>query len=417
MAHIIFLVGLGYGDEGKGATIDALSARRGGAKLVVRFNGGAQAAHNVVTPDGRHHTFAQFGSGTFAGARTHLSRFMLVNPLSIDAEANHLHSLGVKDPHNLLTVEEEAPITTPFHVLANRLRERLRGDGRHGSCGMGIGETMKDVLAHRYLRAVDLLDFDYTEEILRAMQKDKAFAFKDLPVADLPEWLTDPDLVPRIMYGYRKFVQLVNIVPTSYLRDELQGQGTVLFEGAQGVLLDQSYGFFPHVTHSDTTFNNADKLIEGLNIKPLRIGVTRAHMTRHGAGPFVTETPGWDPGGDHNKQGEWQGGLRYGQLDLVALRYSIGVLGGVDRLVMTHMDQPSELTCVGYIVDGDAHADIPRSPKPDLVYQDMLTQWLGRAQPVYSNSPFSLRTGRTLLGVPFGAFSCGPSRDDFKLDL
>ncbi|MFL1438943.1 adenylosuccinate synthetase, partial [Nocardiopsis protaetiae] len=140
------VVDLGFGDAGKGVTVDLLCARRRyGA--VVRANGGAQAAHNVVAPDGRHHTFSQFGSGTLTGVPTHLSRLMVVDPFALAAEGAHLASLGVPDPFALVTVDARALIATPWHQEANRVREVARGGGRHGSCGMGVGETMAYALA------------------------------------------------------------------------------------------------------------------------------------------------------------------------------------------------------------------------------------------------------------------------------
>ena len=141
MRGAIVVAGLGFGDEGKGTTVDWL-VRRHESALVVRYNGGAQAAHNVVLPDGRHHTFSQFGSGTLAGAETFLSRYMLVNPSAMLNEAAGLAGLGVVDPLSRVHVDEDALITTPFHIAANRAREQARGDGRHGSCGMGIRETI-----------------------------------------------------------------------------------------------------------------------------------------------------------------------------------------------------------------------------------------------------------------------------------
>src|SRR5262245_23559342 len=119
----IILGGLGYGDEGKGAWTDFL-ARTEPVHTVVRFNGGAQAGHNVVTPDGRHHTFAQLGSGTLVrGVNTHLSRFMLVNPSRLLREDAELQALGVSDGLTRLTIDRRALVTTPFQVAANRLRE------------------------------------------------------------------------------------------------------------------------------------------------------------------------------------------------------------------------------------------------------------------------------------------------------
>ncbi len=160
--HVV-VVDLGYGDAGKGTVVDWLCTRRCGEEpvhAVVRFNGGAQAAHNVVTADGRHHSFAQFGSGTFTpGVRTHLSRHVLVDPLALIAEAGHLAALGVRDALDRLTVDRSALVTTPYHRAANRARETARGAGRHGSCGMGVGETMAYALAHgdEALRAGDCL--------------------------------------------------------------------------------------------------------------------------------------------------------------------------------------------------------------------------------------------------------------------
>ena len=143
----ILTVDLGFGDAGKGSIIDFL-AREHNAHTVVRFNGGAQAGHRVVAKQGEH-VFSQFGSGTLAGARTHLSRFMLVEPLAMLAEAEHLMQLGIRDPFGMVTIDEKALITTPFQRAVNRLKELARGNGRHGSCGMGIGETMADWIAHR----------------------------------------------------------------------------------------------------------------------------------------------------------------------------------------------------------------------------------------------------------------------------
>ena len=156
MGQHAIVVDLGYGDAGKGGIVDLLCHRAarvaagGPVHTVVRFNGGAQAAHNVVTPGGRHHTFAQFGSGTLSapGTRTFLSRCMLVDPLALVGEAGHLASLGVADPLALVAIDRDALLTTPYHQAANRAREAARGAARHGSCGMGIGETAAYALAH-----------------------------------------------------------------------------------------------------------------------------------------------------------------------------------------------------------------------------------------------------------------------------
>ncbi len=141
-AHVV--VDLGFGDAGKGTITDHLTRARG-AHTVVRFNGGAQAGHNVVTDDGRHHTFAQLGAGSFSpGVRTWLSRHVVVHPTALIVEAWHLARSGVADPLSRVTVSAAAKVVTPFHQAATRLRELARGDARHGSCGVGVGEVMRD---------------------------------------------------------------------------------------------------------------------------------------------------------------------------------------------------------------------------------------------------------------------------------
>src|SRR5262245_24772133 len=156
----IIVVDLGYGDAGKGGVVDYLTHARA-AHAVVRFNGGGQAAHTVVTPDGRRHTFAQFGSGSFVpGVTTFLSRFMLVDPLALLREAEGLAAVGVPDALDRLAIDREALVVTPLHAALNRLRELARGEGRHGSCGLGIGETMAAALdcPAEAVRAGDLND-------------------------------------------------------------------------------------------------------------------------------------------------------------------------------------------------------------------------------------------------------------------
>ena len=172
-AHVV--VDLGCGDQGKGTVTDFL-VRAHGAHSVVRFNGGAQAGHNVVTDDGRHHTFAQFGAGFVAGVETWLTEHVAVQPWAMVVEAEHLARAGVSDAFARTRIAAEAPVITPFHRAANRLRERARGEGRHGSCGMGVGETVRDARAlgdEDVVRVRDLLDGATARAKLRRVQERK----------------------------------------------------------------------------------------------------------------------------------------------------------------------------------------------------------------------------------------------------
>ncbi|MHB1594270.1 MAG: adenylosuccinate synthetase [Streptosporangiaceae bacterium] len=402
--HVI-VVDLGYGDAGKGGVVDWLCSRPGPASTVVRFNGGAQAAHNVVTADGRHHTFAQFGSGSFTpGVRTHLSRFMLVDPLALAAEAGHLAAVGVGDALDRLTVDRDALLTTPYHRAANLAREAARGAGRHGSCGMGIGEAAGYALAH-------------PQDAPRAgdCQSARVLAAKLALLRDRLNAEVGPLRAPGVtdlVAACRAFADRVTLTGPGYLAGVLRA-GPVVFEGAQGVLLDEWHGFHPYTTWSTTTFANAETLLAEAGATALRLGVTRCYQTRHGPGPLVTEDPTLELPEPHNRPGRWQGPFRRGHLDAVALRYAIEVAGGVDAVALTHLDaarhQPLRL-CGSYLAGGHRVDRLPVRRDRDLSAQERLTRALlrcaPRCGPVVRDWPAAVTDA---LDAPVTLVSAGPT--------
>jgi adenylosuccinate synthase len=405
--------GLGFGDEGKGSVTDFLCSpdSAGPARAVVRFNGGAQAAHNVVTADGRHHTFAQFGSGSFTpGVRTHLSRFMLVDPLALAAEAAHLASVGVGDILSRLTIDRDALLTTPYHRAANRARERARGQDRHGSCGMGIGETARYALENPG-EAPRAADCSAPRTLARKLARLRDGLAAELGPLDAPD-------VPDVCDAYRAFAACVALVDAGYLRRLLRA-GPVVFEGAQGILLDEWHGFHPYTTWSTTTFANAETLLAEAGETAIRLGVVRSYLTRHGPGPFVTEDPTLELPEPHNRHGDWQGAFRAGHLDAVALRYAIEIAGGVDALAVTHLDtaarSPLRL-CRSYQAGGQRLTRIAPGPERDLQRQERLTRVLLRARPVYED-PGQDWPGviEETLGAPVALRSYGPVRSDMRV--
>jgi adenylosuccinate synthase len=348
---------------------------------VVRFNGGAQAAHNVVTRDGRQHAFAQFGAGTFTtGVGTHLSRFVLVDPVALAAEAAHLASLGVPGALDRVTVDRDALLATPYHQAANRARETARGQRRHGSCGMGIGETASYALAHPQdaPRAGDCAT-------PRALAR-KLAALRDRLTGELGPLAAPPPA--DVCDAYRAFAGRVKVVGGGYLVRLLRA-GPVVFEGAQGVLLDEWRGFHPYTTWSTTTLANAEELLAEAGQQAIRLGVTRCYLTRHGPGPLVTEDPALGLPEQHNGHNRWQGPFRTGHLDTVTLRYAIEVTGGLDAIAVTHLDtaasHPELRVCRAYQAAGHALTRLPPGPARDLDYQQQLTAMLLTARPVYSH--------------------------------
>ncbi len=421
MAHplAILVVDLAFGDCGKGTVVDHL-VRRHDAGLVVRFNGGPQAAHTVVTTDGRHHTFSQFGSGTFVpGCRTLLSRFTLVEPYALLNEAAALARVGVPDAADRLTVDPRCVIITPAHRAANRLREQARGAAAHGTCGLGVGEAVADSLDHPGLtiRAADLSDRAAVAAKLAAVVRHKAGQLADvLATADGPhaDALRRPDWIGHAVAVYAEAAARVTVADGAAVL--VAAPGPVVFEAAQGVLLDETFGFHPHTTWSTTTFANADRLLDEARWAGPRhrVGVLRSYFTRHGPGPFVTEDASLRPRlpEPHNGDQGPQGAFRVGPFDAVAARYALSVAGPVDRLAITHLDRLPDLpphVCTAYDGADGRLADL--SPGPGL------TPRLNACRPVYEPietadvATFADRLG-SFLRTPVGLLSCGPTAAD-----
>ncbi len=350
--HPAYLVaGLAFGDEGKGATVDAL-VRHTGSDLVIRYNGGAQCAHNVVSPEGKHHTFSQFGSGTFVpGVRTYLSRFVLVNPVSMMIEEQELRKVGIYDGFDRMYVDARAVVITPFQRALNRLQEISRNKGRHGSTGMGIGVAREHQIEHgdKVLMVGDLPHVKTTKDKLEwsrwlCMKKAHELTYDYTPAAQREIGLLHGShTTPWYLDRYEEFCQQARIV----LEPPLQYTGLV-FEGAQGMLLDEEHGFQPHTTWTDITYKNAETIMKEIgyvgNSCPVhRIGVLRTYYTRHGAGPFPSE----DEASAveymknfelHNKPEEYTGNFRVGLFDVPLMFYALNCISGVDSLAINHVD-------------------------------------------------------------------------------
>lgn len=404
--HIV-VIDLGFGDAGKGATVDRLCAAGPAPAAVVRFNGGAQAAHTVVA-GGRTHTFAQFGSGTFAGVPTFLSRHMLVEPIALAAEAEALTALGVPDPLGLLAVDGRALLTTPVHIAANRAREDARGTARHGSCGRGIGETASYALEHEAPRIADCTDPKRLRRLLRDLAAHHAPLLDGTPHRHAP--------VDDLVDLYREFAAAVRITGDGELA-RLARRGRLVLEGAQGVLLDEWRGFHPHTTWSTVEPRNARALLAEIGATGTVLGVTRAYQTRHGAGPLPTEDPALDLPEPHNGTGPYQGAFRRGHLDLVLLRYAVDACGGIDGLVVNHLDTPRPLrAATAYRTPTGRVERLPLGPWQDLAHQQRLTALLHTARPELRDLPADLPGHlATELGAPVVLTGHGPDRADHHL--
>jgi adenylosuccinate synthase len=391
----LVIADLGFGDAGKGLLTDFL-VRETGAKLIVRYNGGAQAGHNVVAPDGRHHTFAQFGSGTFVpGVRTFLSRHVIVHPTALLREDAALRSIGITDALDRITISGDALVVTPYHQSLARRRELARGDARHGSCGVGVGETVGHALAFPG-DAVRFADLGDAARLRRKLARIREYAPDDI---DIERWIEPARSV-------------------AHLAGDWSPQPTAVFEGAHGVLLDQWHGFHPYTTWSDCTFAPARELLSGADVTT--IGVLRSYAVRHGPGPFPTEANIPNAPAEHNATNEWQGAVRRGWFDAVLARYAIEAIGGVDALAITHLDWLARLAqwtyCDAYSVE-DRHSCLSRPPKDR---QECLssTEALRLVRPVLHHCPAReaevLDAIEAITRTPVAFASVGPSATDVR---
>ena len=409
-AYIV--VDLGFGDSGKGLLTDFL-VRHFNAGVVVRYNGGAQAGHNVVTSDGRHHTFSQFGSGTLVPhVKTYLSRHVVIHPQALLVEGDYLEQKGVQNPYAQLRVSDRALVITPFHQAANRIREILRGSNRHGSCGIGVGEAVEDALLnpeHRVL-AGDLNDPALLRRKLHTIRAEKreqiAALCKDKSLGALLarecEVIEREDLIDTWILSIARIRELGLVVPDIVLARWLQEAGIVIFEGSQGVLLDEDAGFHPFTTWSRCTAANAFELIQEMapDSSVFQIGVMRSYSVRHGPGPLPTETNALTSVvSEHNKFNEWQGQVRYGWFDSILVRYALSLTGRLDSLLITHLDVLPRVKswnyCLGYrqyqgmydipvklTVNGDILTNFGLLPFLSLAERDHFTKVLSSIEPV-----------------------------------
>ncbi len=315
------VIGAGFGDEGKGLMTDYFAAKNPSNTIVARFNGGAQAGHTVVTPEGTRHVHSHIGSGTLAGAATYLSRFFVSNPILFFKEIAELENKKIPVPE--IFVDDRSLVTTPYDMLINRFVEESRGANKHGSCGVGFGETIERCRHFEFSIVVgDLAEPDnLLEKLCRIPAVWLPRRLKELGIdfltAEQMEILYDTDLKKKFIESANQFYEKVGWIPHPR---SLRDFSCVIFEAAQGLMLDQTSEFFPHVTRSSTGLKNALALAEIAGFESLdAVYITRAYATRHGAGHLPHEDLGLNFAQIEdatNVANKYQGRMRHAPLDL-----------------------------------------------------------------------------------------------------
>ncbi len=415
------LLGLQWGDEGKGKVVDVLAPTY---NVVARFQGGPNAGHTLVH-DGVKHVLHQVPSGIFhAQILNVIGNGVVLDPVVFCKEIDGLLARGLQPVHNLV-LSRKAQLIVPTHRLLDAASEAQKGDAKIGSTLRGIGPAYQDKYARAGLRVGDVLRADFA---------DRYAQLKKAHLVVLDHLSHDLEALPELEANWFAAVERLRafrIEDTEYLLNDALAQGQkVLAEGAQGSLLDIDFGSYPYVTSSSTMAAGA---CTGLGVAPRHVaevfGIFKAYCTRVGAGPFPTELH--DATGEQiRRQGHEFGSTtgrprRTGWLDLPALKYAC-MLSGVTQLMMMKADvlagmEPIEV-CTAYRLDGRTTTYYPAGPEAAEV-TPIYTQrpgWPTSATPGhFEQLPNGLRQYVSYLeaetGLPITLISNGPDRVDTVL--
>ena len=420
------VVGLQWGDEAKGKIVDLLTAHH---DLVIRYNGGANAGHTVVSGD-RTYKFSLLPTGVLhPQLRSVIGNGVVVNPVGFLEEVAQLRAAGVAVGDNLV-VSDHAHLIFPYHVEEERLNEQEQGGEQAiGTTGRGIGPCYQDKVGRRCgIRVGDLLYPDHLRERLRVIVARKNRLLKALS-ADARQF--DADALCDEYLGYAQQMRLHIKDTNRLLHQALRAGQRLLFEAAQGSLLDVDHGTYPYVTSSNSSTAGvwSGSGVPARNLDRV-IGVIKAYTTRVGRGPFPTElNDGIDGIGERiRRTGREYGTVtgrprRCGWFDAVAVRYT-AQLCGADELAVMLLDvlsEPDEIQiCTAYELDGErldyfpSDAFVLERCKP--VYETLppLGRNLGKARRV-ADLPAAARRYvdrlSELLGLPVSIISVGPDRE------
>ena len=417
------LIGSQWGDEGKGKIIDVLTRQ---VDWVVRYQGGNNAGHTVEA-EGRKYVLHLVPSGMLhAGKKCVIGNGVVIDICSLKQELEELMAIGIK-PDGRFFVSDRAHIVFPYHRELDGAKEGLRNKNQKiGTTRRGIGPAYADKMSRIGLRMCDIFDDDFADRI-RALVQEKNKVLEALGAAALDEDAVVTEYIAAAAF-FKPFV-----ADTAVLVNEAARQGLdILYEGAQGVMLDIDHGTYPFVTSSNSTAGGA---CTGGGMAPTRIdrvvGVVKAYTTRVGEGPFPTELEDAD-GQKLRDVGREYGATtgrprRCGWFDAVVSRYAV-MLNGIDRWALTKLDVLDGFetikVCVAYDVDGERLTTVPASVKKLArcvpVYEEF-EGWMADTTQASTFDELPLKAQayihklEELTGAKVGILSVGPNRDSTML--
>lgn len=408
------LLGLQWGDEGKGKVVDVLTPRY---DVVARFQGGPNAGHTLEF-EGHKYVLRSIPSGIFQHGQINIiGNGVVLDPVLFREEAESLEKSGV-NIKGILKISKKAHLIMPTHRLLDAAYEKLKGDAKIGTTGKGIGPTYTDKISRNGLRVGDIFD-NFAAKYATAKQRHVNL------LTALGEGCDVEELEKKWMDAI-EYMKGYDIIDSEFVVNRLLNEGkSVLCEGAQGSLLDVDFGSYPFVTSSNTVCAGA---CSGLGVAPNKIGevfgIFKAYCTRVGSGPFPTELFD-ETGAKIRAIGHEYGAVtgrerRCGWLDLVALRYTI-MLNGVTQLIMMKSDVLDDFdtikVCNEYRVNGEVTKDFPFSVEANVepVYTEM-EGWKTDMTGITNEAEFPAAFKNYIayiereLGVPVTIVSVGPDR-------
>lgn len=409
------VLGLQWGDEGKGKIVDVLAGRY---PAVARFQGGPNAGHSLHF-DGKNFVVRSIPSGIFREGSTNIiGSGVVLDPITLREECANVEKMNI-NPKEKLFISKKANLILPTHRLLDAAYEAAAGKGKIGSTLKGIGPTYTDKISRHGLRVGDILAPDFKERFeklkARHIQLLSDLHFECDPDKDEAEWMSAIE-----------FLKGFNLIDCEYFVNKWLENKPMLAEGAQGSMLDIDYGSYPFVTSSSTTVGG---VCTGLGVAPSKIGhvygIFKAYCTRVGSGPFPTEL--FDETGEKIRQVGHEFGAvtgrprRCGWLDLVALKYTV-MIDGVSDLIMMKSDCLDDFetikVCTSYKVDGVETDQVPFdiAAKIDPVYTKF-PGWKKDLTGIRKESELPqefknyIKFMEDYLGVPISIISLGPDRE------
>jgi adenylosuccinate synthase len=412
------LLGLQWGDEGKGKIVDYLATKY---DIIARFQGGPNAGHTLILKDGKKFVLHTIPSGIFIESTVNLvGAGVVIDPVTFKKEMNELRETGL-EPGDRLLISRKAHLILPTHKMLDAASEAAKGKEKIGSTLKGIGPAYMDKTGRNGLRVGDIESPDFRKkyESLRKKHMELLAMYEagSYPELDETEWL---DAVEELK-------KLTLVDGEYYINEALADGKRVLAEGAQGSMLDVDHGTYPFVTSSNTITAG---VCTGLGVAPTSIGevigISKAYCTRVGSGPFPTEL--FDDDGQKLRDiGHEYGATtgrprRCGWIDLLALRYTI-MLNGVTQLALTKVDVLDDFerikACTAYNVNGEVTGQMPFDITADgmePVYEE-LDGWLSHVESGVGREGLPLKLQDYILylekklGVSITMISAGPERD------